>query len=91
MQVTEKIKDYCRTFPENPLNERITEYHPMGFKYYHLQPYKLLPPWASGITTVSLTYYNPHGLQVLPPSTLLTATLMGFRYYHLQPYKLLPP
>ena len=28
-------------------------------------------PSALGITTFSLTYYYPHGLQVLPPSTLL--------------------
>ena len=41
---------------------------PMGFRYYHLQPYILLPPWASGITTFSLTNYYPLGLQVLPPS-----------------------
>ena len=81
MQITENVKAYCRTFPGNPLHERITQYHPIGFKYYHLQHYLLLP----------------HGLQVLPPSALLTTTPMGFRYYHLQPYyyphglQVLPP
>ena len=75
MQITEKIKGCCLNFSENPLHERITPYHPMGFRYYqlpsfitttlmgfrnyHLQPYKLLPP-SSGITTFSLTYYYPH-------------------------------
>ena len=42
----------------------------MGFRYYHLQRYLLLPTWASGITTFSLTYYYPHGLQVSPPSAI---------------------
>ena len=59
MQITENIKAYYRTFPGNPLHERITQYHPIGFKYYHLQPYLLLPSWASGITTFSLTSYYP--------------------------------
>ena len=54
-------------------------------------------PSASSITTFSLTYYYPHGLQVLPLSALLTTTPMGFRHYHLQPYyyphglQVLPP
>ena len=59
---------------------------PIGFRYYHHQPYIPLPPWASGITTISLTNYYPHGLQVLPPSALPTTSPLGFGYYHLQPY-----
>ena len=42
-------------------------------------------------TIFDITYYYPHGLQVLSPSALETTTLMGLRYYHHQPYKLLPP
>ena len=53
---------------------------------YYLKPYPPLPSWASGITTFSLTYYYPHGLQVLPPSALLTTTPLGLRYYHPQSY-----
>ena len=64
---------------------------PIGFRYYHLQRYILLPLLASGITTFSVTYYYPNWLQVLPPSALHTTTPIGFRYYHLQPYILLPP
>ena len=41
-------------------------------------------------TIFDITYYYPHGLQVLSPSALETTTLMGLRYYHHQPYKLLP-
>ena len=70
-------------FQKYPVHERIIPYH---LQYKHLQPYILLPPWASGITTISLTYYYPHGLQVLPPLGLQTTTPSGFRYYHLQPY-----
>ena len=74
IQITENVKVYCRTFPRNPLHERITQYHPIGFKYYYLQPYLLLPPWASGITTFNLTttlmgfrYYHLQPYKLLPP------------------------
>ena len=63
MQITENVKAYCRTSPGIPLHERITEYQPlltttpMGFRYYHLQPYyyphglQVLPPSALQTTT----------------------------------------
>ena len=62
------------TFLKNLLHERIIHYHPM----------------APAITAFSLTHHYAHGLQVLPPSALLTTTPMGFRYYRLQRYLLLP-
>ena len=54
---------------------------PMGFRYYHLQPYILLPPWASGITTISLTNYHPLRLQVLPPSAVQTTVYLNYLYW----------
>ena len=53
----------------------------MGFRYYHHQPYKLLPPWASGITT-----FNPFQL-LFSPSFYIGAVYClfncGIVYFHL--------
>ena len=55
---------------------------------YTLRGPQLLPSstlrttWTSGITTVNLTYYYPHGLQILPPSTL---------HYYPHGLQVLPP
>lgn len=43
---------------------------PMDFRYYHLQSYVLRPPWAAGITAISLTNYYPLKLPVLPTSAI---------------------
>ena len=53
----------------------------MGFRYYHHQPYKLLPPWASGITT-----FNPFQLLFSPTFYIAAVYCLlncGIVYFHL--------
>ena len=53
----------------------------MGFRYYHHQPYKLLPPWASGITT-----FNPFQLLFRPTFYIAAVYCLlncGIVYFHL--------